>query len=240
MSDAASTGERLEFEIDHALIAEVLRVSAEGEPETLPRHRHDLTREQVLTAQRARIIVATAEVVTEVGYDAASVKAVIERARVSSKTFYALYGDKESAFYAAYTLLDGVVVQTVRSPVRLDDPRRTLQAGVATFLETLARWPLFTRMHAVEARAAGARALERRTVIYREFVRALAAAIGEASEVDDRISVPGDAALMGVVGGIGELVLQRIVEHGVEALPELEPGVVELIERVCYSRPPGG
>lgn len=238
MTERVSAGERLEFEIDHALIAEVVRVSAEAEPETLPRHRHDLTREQVLNAQRARIIVATAEVVTEVGYDAASVKAIIERARVSSKTFYALHGDKESAFFAAYTLLDGVVVQTARTPVRLDDPRGTLRAGVAALLETLARWPLFTRMHAVQARAAGERAFERRTVIYREFVRALSTAIAEASDVDDRITVPSDAVLMGVVGGIGELVLQHIVEHGVETLPELEPAVVELIERVCYSQRP--
>jgi hypothetical protein len=43
---------------------------------------------------------------------------------------------------------------------------------------------------------------------------------------------------MAVVGGIGELVLQRIVADGVVALPELEPTIVELIERVGYSEIP--
>jgi AcrR family transcriptional regulator len=228
----------VEFETDVELIAEVIRLLERPERAALPRHRHDLSRGQVETAQRARIIVATAEVVTEVGYEAASVRAVIEQAGVSSKTFYALYGDKESAFFAAYTLLDGVVVAAARSPLSLSDPRATTRAGVRAFLQTLAQWPLFTRMHAVEARAAGSRVLERRTLVFREFVRSLSTAFRDAGDVDDRIDAPSDEVLMAVVGGIGELVLQRIVADGVVALPELEPTIVELIERVGYSEIP--
>jgi hypothetical protein len=112
------------------------------------------------------------------------------------------------------------------------------RAGVRGFLTTLAQWPLFTRMHAVEARAAGARVLERRTLVFREFVRSLSAAFQAAREVDDRVGEPSEAVLMAVVGGIGELVLQQIVEQGVAALPELEPTIVELIERVAYSELP--
>jgi AcrR family transcriptional regulator len=228
-------------EIDSELIAEVVRLSERGERAELPRHRHDLTREQVASAQRARIIVATAEVVSEVGYPGASVRAIIERAGVSSKTFYALYGDKESAFLAAYKLLDGVVLEAVRTPLRLGDgadPRAMARAGVSAFLETLARWPLFTRMHAVEARGAGARALAHRNRVFAELARALSEAIRAAAAVDERITVPSEPVLMAVVGGIGELVLQRIVVDGVATLPELAPTVVDLIERVCYSRVP--
>jgi AcrR family transcriptional regulator len=229
------TARQTEFETDVELIAEVLRLVEGPERASLPRHRHDLSRDQVETAQRARIIVATAEVVTEVGYEAASVRAVIERAGVSSKTFYALYGDKESAFFAAYTLLDGLVVAAARTPLDVSDPRAATRAGVRSFLRTLAAWPLFTRMHAVEARAAGPRVLERRTLVFREFVRSLATAFRASAEIDERIAEPSDAVLMAVVGGIGELVLQQIVERGVAALPELEPTIVELIERVGYS-----
>jgi AcrR family transcriptional regulator len=226
----------VEFDVDGALLAEVIRIGREEKRRVLPRHRHSLTREQVLTAQRARIIVATAEVVTEVGYARAPVKAIIERAGVSSKTFYALYGDKESAFFAAYTLLDGVVVRTVRRPVEVAEPRAMVRSGVAAFLETLAAWPLFTRLHAVEARAAGVRVLERRMLIFREFVRAIAAAFEAAREADERIDRPSDPVLMAAVGGIGELVLQHVVEHGPATLPDLQPAVVELLERLAFSR----
>jgi hypothetical protein len=79
------TSQALEADVDVALIEEVMRV-LESEHESLPRHRHNLPREQIRTAQRARIIVATAEVVTENGFASASAKAIIARAGVSSKT----------------------------------------------------------------------------------------------------------------------------------------------------------
>jgi hypothetical protein len=94
-------------------------------------------------------------------------------------------------------------------------------------------------MHAVEARSAGPRALAHRTAVYREFVRALSTAIRAAQAVDERIDVPGDAVLMAAVGGIGELVLQHVVEDGAETLPELAPAIVELLERLCYSTASG-
>jgi AcrR family transcriptional regulator len=222
--------------VDAELIGEVLALSAGASRAPLPRHRHGLTREQVLTAQRARILVATAQVVTEVGYAAASTRAIIGRAGVSSKSFYALYADKEAAFFAAFTLLDGLVLHAVRRPLETADPRRTLRQGVEAFLRTLAGWPLITRMHAVEARAAGPRVLAHRTAIYAELVGALRQAVAAAAQTDPAISVPSDAVLMAVVGGIGELVLQHVVAHDAAALPELAPDVVDLIERVCGAR----
>jgi AcrR family transcriptional regulator len=228
-----------DFETDAELLQEVVRVSRETRRPTLPRHRHDLSRAEIARAQRARIIVATAEVVTEVGYHEASVKAIIERAGVSSKTFYALYSDKQSAFMAGYTLLDGLMIQLARSAFASADrePRTAVREGFGMFLDSLAGWPLFARMHAVEGRAAGPRALEHRTAVSGEFVAAISTALREASEEDPRISVPDDAVLMAVVGGIGELVLLQIVRDGPASLPGLLPTVVELFERVCFAPP---
>jgi AcrR family transcriptional regulator len=230
------------FEIDQQLLDEVLHVSQQTPRPTLPRHRHALSREQIERAQRARIIVATAEVVTEVGYHEASAKAIIQRAGVSGKTFYALYADKESAFMAGYTLLDGVFVQLARGAFSGNgaEPADAVRAGFQAFLEGLAAWPLFARMHAVEGRAAGSRALGHRTVVYGELVSALHDAVARAREHDERISVPSEQLLMGVVGGIGELVLQHIVEQGTGTLPDLLPTVVELFERVCFAPPAAG
>jgi AcrR family transcriptional regulator len=230
------------FQVDQRLLDEVLHVSRQTVRPTLPRHRHDLSREQIERAQRARIIVATAEVVTEVGYHDASAKAIIQRAGVSSKTFYALYEDKEAAFMAGYTLLDGVFVQLARSAFTGNgaEPRDAVRHGFRAFLEGLAAWPLFARMHAVEGRAAGPRALSHRTVVYSELVAALHDAVARARERDKRISVPGEPLLMGVVGGIGELVLQHIVEQGATTLPDLLPTVVELFERSCFAPPAAG
>ena len=58
-------------------------------------------------AQRERVIAALVNVVAERGYRAASVEAVIGRARVSRRTFYELFGSIEECF--GEVLVDGLV-----------------------------------------------------------------------------------------------------------------------------------
>ncbi len=224
-----------EYEIDGPLIEEVFRLTATEERTPLPRHRHNLTRSQVETAQRARIIVATAEVVNELGYAAASSKAIIERAGVSSKTFYALFGDKESAFFATFSLLDGIVVGVIHDAPHPEDPRRQADEAIRGFLEQIAAIPLFTRLRVVEGPAAGHRALERQRAINREFARSIHRLMTAAAEVDPTIRVPGEEVLLMFVGGVGELVLAHILEHGTASLPDLSPTVYEMLELLAFA-----
>lgn len=226
--------EEHEYEIDGPLIEEVFRLTATEERTALPRHRHNLTRSQVETAQRARIIVATAEVVNEVGYAAASSKAIIERAGVSSKTFYALFGDKESAFFATFSLLDGLVVGVIRDAPSVEDPRRQADEAIRAFLEQIAAIPLFTRLRVVEGPAAGHRALERQRAIYREFARSIRRLMIAALKRDPTIRVPSEDVLLMFVGGVGELVLAHILEHGTASLPDLTPTVYEMLDLLAY------
>lgn len=226
-----------EDSIDGQLIREVFALTATEERRPLPRHRHNLTRTQVETVQRARIIVATAEVVTEVGYATASSKAIIERAGVSSKTFYALFGDKESAFLAAFTLLDGVVVGIARNPPDIQDPIGRAEDGIRAFLEQIASTPLFTRLRVVEGPAAGHRTLERQRALNREFARLLTRLVAEEAARNDAVSVPSEEVMLLFVGGIQELVLAHILEHGTSTLPDLTPAITDAFARLTLTRP---
>ena len=192
-----------------------------------------------MTNQRARIIVATAELVAEFGYEGTTPRAIAGRAGVSTKTFYELYADKQAAFLAGYTLLDGIVMQIIRTPVDLTDPRRAIRDITAAFLRQLADAPLFTRIRIVEGRAAGPVALQRRTEIYEAMVDAFTVAIDGLAEDDPALRPPGRDVLMILVAGIGGLVLQQVVAHGPEALPALQPAIVDAIERVVLPEPPG-
>lgn len=227
-----------EYEIDAPLIAEVFRLTSTEERTPLPRHRHNLTRDEVENAQRARIIVATAEITNELGYAATSSKAIIERAGVSSKTFYALFGDKESAFFAAFSLLDGVVVDVVRNAPHPEDPRRQAEDGVRAFLEQIAAIPLFTRLRNVEGPAAGKRALERQRAINREFARAIRRLALAAQEHDPDLDVPSEDVLVMFVGGVAELVLEHILDHGTASLPDLAPTINETLRRLLFPSVP--
>jgi AcrR family transcriptional regulator len=73
-----------------------------GEPLTLPRGRHNLTREQVRSVQRERILAGMVQALAENGYARTTVADVISRSHTSRETFYEHFANKEACFLAAY------------------------------------------------------------------------------------------------------------------------------------------
>src|SRR3984885_16315801 len=61
-----------------------------------------LPRGQVTEIQRSRMLAAALETVEEVGYARMTVAQVIGRAKVSRKTFYDVFADREDCFVAAF------------------------------------------------------------------------------------------------------------------------------------------
>src|ERR1700675_3083057 len=61
-----------------------------------------LPRGQVTQIQRSRMLAAAVEAVEEVGYARMTVAQVISRARVSRKTFYDVFTDREDCFLSAF------------------------------------------------------------------------------------------------------------------------------------------
>src|SRR5664279_3035158 len=69
---------------------------------------------------RARIVRALLEIVAADGYGAASVRTVVKRAGVSSKTFYAHFQDCEDCFLAAFEECLADLKSVVAPAYRLD------------------------------------------------------------------------------------------------------------------------
>src|SRR3984885_4104595 len=61
-----------------------------------------LSRGRVTEIQRSRMLAAALEAVEEVGYARMTVARVIGRAKVSRKTFYDVFADREDCFVAAF------------------------------------------------------------------------------------------------------------------------------------------
>lgn len=108
----------------------------------LPRGRHRLSREQVVSSQRLRMLAAMAAAAAAAGYVRTSVAEVLRRARVSRETFYEQFADKEDCFLAAYDT--GV------------------ELTLAAYLRALADRPDFARTFLIEIYAVGPPALARR------------------------------------------------------------------------------
>ena len=167
-----------------------------------------LPRGQVTEIQRGRMLAAAVEAVDEVGYAGMTVAQVISRARVSRKTFYDVFTDREDCFLAAF---DQAVEQGRALLVEEHAAQESWSEGVrdalARLLAQMDDEPALTRLVVVEALAAGDRVLERRAEAFAE----LAAAIDRGRDEPDA-GDPPEVTAEGVVGAVFAVLHARVLE----------------------------
>jgi AcrR family transcriptional regulator len=184
---------------------------------------------------RARMYEAMARAVAERGYAGATVSDVVNGARISRRTFYEHFQDKEHCFVETYRVgCENGIARIDASLRALDDPdwRTRLAVSLETYLAMLAAEPHFARVLLIEVLGAGPRALEMRERvlgIYVEHYRGLRERAR--AEEPDLAEVP-DAFLRALVGGIAELVQQCLLESPAgevsDRLRSLHPTLVSL------------
>lgn len=189
-------------------------------PQPLPRGRHGLPRRFIVHNQRERMLAAVAEAVAEQGYAATTVADIIARARLSRRTFYEHFSDKEECFLAAY---DAVVEQLLagvgHAYEQADGWPQKVHDGLKAFLAALAAEPAFASMCIVEVVAAGPEARGRRDAAMRVFVDFLEPGRAEAPK---GVVVPALAGEI-VVGGIYEVIYNRLLRNAANELLEMLP-----------------
>jgi AcrR family transcriptional regulator len=195
-------------------------IAADRVPERLPRGRHGLPRRFIVHNQRERMLLAVAEAVAEQGFVTTTVADIIARARLSRRTFYEHFADKEECFLAAYdTVVEQLLAAVGQAYEQADGWTQKVHDGLETFLAYLAAEPAFARMCIVEVVAAGVEARGRRDAAMRVFVDFLEPGRAEAP---DEIVVPTLAAEI-VVGGIYEIIYSRLQRDAAEELVEMLP-----------------
>lgn len=185
---------------------------------TLRPGRSRLPRGQVTEIQRGRMLAAAVDAVDEVGYSRMTVAQVISRARVSRKTFYDLFADREDCFLAAFEQALDHAGELVREAAAGETSwRARMRAGLAQLLALMDDEPALTRLVVVEALGAGERVLERRAQAMAELARAVD---GGREAPGARLHPPAVTA-EGVVGAIFAVLHARVLEGRKEPLFEL-------------------
>ncbi|MCD2188366.1 TetR/AcrR family transcriptional regulator [Actinomycetospora soli] len=165
---------------------------------------------------RDRLIAAMGELLAEQGYASVTVTDVVARARVSKRTFYQHFADREECLLATYRVVAEAplhrIAEAAASTVGTGLPVREEIAGVTgAYLAAMAEHPLLTRAMLTEVGSAGPAGLAVRREVMRRFADglvALAAAGGR------ELSAGVAQAL---VGGINELVLEAVESADVTA-----------------------
>lgn len=129
---------------------------------------------QVAELQRARLLTALVESVEEDGYECLTVNKVIARARVSRKTFYDVFANREDAFLAAFEqATDRLRRAAMEAYADEGDWRSGIRAGLAQLLIFMDEQPGLACLCLVEVLGAGERLLARRAELLGEVAQAI-------------------------------------------------------------------
>jgi AcrR family transcriptional regulator len=188
----------------------------------LPPGRHGLPRTYVAENQRERLLNAVVEAVAEHGYEAATIGRIAEAAKISRRTFYEHFEDKEDCFLAAYAMVDAHVRGSMLAAPGASEPwPERVRARISALLDVLARDPTVARFYLLEPLAAGGEPAAR----YREAMQLVAETLRPESPPSGLDMEVRDQAL---IGGIATLIVRRLKAGAAERLPELLPDLVEL------------
>jgi AcrR family transcriptional regulator len=177
--------------------------------------RRQMPAEEAALHQRRRILEATTQLVVAHGYGAVSVAAIVARARVSKSAFYREFRGKPEVFRASVALaLDDERRQIDRA--MLASGERGLRAGLEEAAALIAEDETRARLiflSTVEVEAAVGRRV--REGVSRHHRDSMALALSEAGICE----VP-EIFLVGLVGGIDEVVYRRLHAGEVRRLAE--------------------
>jgi AcrR family transcriptional regulator/DNA-binding MarR family transcriptional regulator len=176
------------------------------------------SREQIVEIQRSRLLAATVRVVDELGYANATVTTVTNRARVSRRTFYELFSNREECLTAVLedvaALVEGEIVAAGLEGLAW---RERVRGGLWVILSFLDREPALARVCVVQALRGGPRLLERRE----EILAGLAAIVDEGRLEGARAGGCTPLTAEGTVGAAFAIVYARLLRGEREPLTGL-------------------
>jgi AcrR family transcriptional regulator len=172
------------------------------------------------SAKRQRILEGVLEAVGSVGYDATSVRTVLDRTGLYRQAFYDNFADKDSCYLEALSAgIARLEALAVAAAATEETWQGKLRAGLGAVLDALDESPDVGRALIVEVHAAGAAALEKRAEAMKRATDFIDSARGAAGEAES----PPPIAAEGIVAGIHAVVHARLATGENEGFRELLP-----------------
>jgi AcrR family transcriptional regulator len=182
---------------------------------------------RVAEMQRRRLLFAMREVVGERGLHDATVGAVCRRSRVSRRTFYELFEDRDACFLAAFEQALEELAERVLPAYRHEGRwRDRIRAGLEALLGVFDEQPQLARLCVLETlKGGGPRVLARR----RRVLAVLAGAVDEGRGEARTGSDPPVLTAENAVGGTLAVVHARLLDRDPTGLSRLVPSLTAMI-----------
>lgn len=182
---------------------------------------------------KSRLFEGFERAVAERGYAATTIADIVGHARVSKRTFYEYFADKDQCFLAAYEAASERALVAIAQAV--DDGaswEEQIAAATRAYLAALESSAAITRTFMLEIQAAGPRALKMRREVMHRFAALVRSLVESGRKKNPRLHALTPAMSIAVVGGINELVLMAVEEGRATRLRELEATAAELVRAV--------
>lgn len=182
--------------------------------------------------QRNRLLLAAIEVFASEGYAKASVDAIVERARMSRRTFYEHFSDLSDALLQVFEFGSGYLYRSVQEAIAgRTDPVEQVTAGIYAYLEVFKQNSDIARVLHREIRAVGPKQASRYELAVLRFANLISQGVTEAYARGIAGRAPDETTIYALIGGI-EAVGMRYVDRGeADRILEAAPLLVELVVR---------
>lgn len=199
------------------------------------------TNMQALTvdSHRARLLEGFAAAVSAHGYAEVTIADIVRHAKVSKRTFYEHFDDKEQCFLATYVAATDIVLASVAAAFEASEKLtwpEQLDAAIDAYVTALELHPALTRACLVEIHAAGPRALERRREVHGAFAKMLRSFTTRTRKKHPDVQPITEEMATAVVGGINELLVVQVERGPQNRLPTLRDTASTLMQAVLTRR----
>jgi AcrR family transcriptional regulator len=215
-------------------MAKATASSKSSKPRRLPRGRHALAPEDVLSDQRERLLAAAPAVAAERGYEAMSVADFVKAAAVSRNAFYKNFHDKQDCVATAHELgherlFDLLSSSCYEGATVEERVGGSLEAG----LEVLSGDPALARFLFVEAPSGG----DEIALRYHEWLGRYGTLLRSAAPDFPQEALPEPEVEQVIVGGIASRVASEVLRGRGAQLRELTRPFLEYV-LTFYRREP--
>lgn len=189
-----------------------------------------VTRHTVKEDQRQRILRATGELVAERGYHSVTVELIVKRARVSFKTFYGHFSNKEECFVELFETVMAEAREHMDAAIERERDApwpQQVAAALGALLDVWLADPLIARASIVDAPTVGPAMIDR----YQEAMSGLTPLLRRGRELSEHPEALPETLEDTLAGGVMWSAYQRLIVGQVDRLETLLPDAVVFVLR---------
>jgi AcrR family transcriptional regulator len=184
---------------------------------------------------RRRLLQAMGAVAEAKGFVAATIADIVREAGVSKRTFYEHFASKEDCFLALYLAVSAAALRTLKEAVAPERPwQQQLEQAMGAYLSHLSLNPGLLKTLFVDIHHLGDTGNQARREVMRQLADFMVVTVRGSEPRPGSVDI--DRALaMAAVGGINELVLQRIEQGQAQDLTPLTASASEVVRRLTRA-----